>query len=96
RAASLPDITQPVKRPRLDALPTFLPASRLDAPLAASSMARPEAAQDRPVHDRVVDDTYRRQALTELQEKSNQHTLPPNSHGKDTDNLIRKLLEKAK
>ncbi|OIW30048.1 hypothetical protein CONLIGDRAFT_576487 [Coniochaeta ligniaria NRRL 30616] len=86
RAASLPDITQPVsKRPRLDAPPPFLP----------TPMVRPDVAGDRPMHDRMVDDTYRRRVRAELRGKSSQHTSSQDSHGKKTDELIYKLLEKA-
>jgi len=86
RAASLPDITQPVsKRPRLDAPLPFLP----------TPMARPDAALDRPIYDRMADDTYRRRVLTELREKSSQYMLSQDSHGKETDELIYKLLEKV-
>ncbi|KAK4182234.1 ATP synthase subunit alpha [Podospora australis] len=86
RAASLPDITQSVsKRPRLDVPPTFLP----------TPMARPDVARDRPMHDRMADDTYRKRVLAELREKSSQHAPPRDSHGKDTDELIRQLLEKV-
>ncbi|KAK0716736.1 hypothetical protein B0T26DRAFT_740451 [Lasiosphaeria miniovina] len=47
------------------------------------------------MHDRMPDDTYRRQVLAELREKSSQHTSSQDSHGKGTDELIYKLLEKA-
>jgi len=86
RAASLPDITQPAsKRVRVDAPPPFLP----------TPIARPDVARDRPMHDRMANDTYRRRVLAELREKSSQHTLSQDSHGKGTDELIYKLLEKA-
>ncbi|KAK0613158.1 hypothetical protein B0T17DRAFT_593337 [Bombardia bombarda] len=89
-AVDLPDpddITEPVsKRPRLNAPPPFLPT-----PMAA----RPDVARDRPMHDRTADDTYRRRVLAELQEKSSQHTPSRDSHGKETDELICKLLEKV-
>lgn len=86
RAASVPDITQPVsKRARVDAPLSFLP----------TPMARPDVARDRPMHDRMADDTYRRRAFAELREKSRQHTVSQDSHGKGTDELIYKLLEKA-
>ncbi|KAK0656528.1 hypothetical protein B0T16DRAFT_425083 [Cercophora newfieldiana] len=57
----------------------------------------PEAPHflDRPMHDRMADDTYRRRVLAELREKSRQHTSSQDSHGKGTDELIYKLLEKA-
>lgn len=86
RATSLPDITEPVsKRARVDAPPPFL----------ATAMARQDVARDRPMHDRMADDTYRRQVLAELREKSNQHMSSQDSHGKGTDELIYKLLEKV-
>ncbi|KAH7021585.1 uncharacterized protein B0I36DRAFT_334812 [Microdochium trichocladiopsis] len=86
RAASVPDITQPVsKRARVDAPPPFLP----------TPMARPDVARDRPMHDRMADDTYRRRVVAELREKSSQHMSSQDSHGKGTDELIYKLLEKA-
>ncbi|KAH8756066.1 hypothetical protein F5883DRAFT_686224 [Diaporthe sp. PMI_573] len=86
RTASLPDITQPAsKRPRFDLSPPFLPPP----------VARPDVAGQRLMHDRMADDTYRRRVLAELREKSSQHTPSRDSHGEETDELIRILLEKA-
>jgi hypothetical protein len=46
------------------------------------------------MHDHMADDTYRRRVLAELQEKSRQAT-PRGSHGEETDQLVRKLLERV-
>ena len=41
----------------------------------------------------MADDTYRRQVLAELQKKSIQHTSSQDSHGKEINELVSKLLE---
>lgn len=56
-------------------------------------MAGPDVAGDGPTHDRITDDTYRRQVLAELREKSSQHMPSADSHGKETGQLIHSLLE---
>jgi hypothetical protein len=61
RAALLLDITHPIlKRPRLNAPLPFLP----------TPIVRLDIARDRPIYNRMADDTYRRRVLTKLQEKS--------------------------
>lgn len=75
RTASLSDITQPFKRPRLE-----------DPPLFPSISAQGTA----PSHDQEADEAYRKQVLAELQYPT--HTLPPDSHGKQTADLVQALL----
>ncbi|KAK3934157.1 hypothetical protein QBC46DRAFT_274376 [Diplogelasinospora grovesii] len=83
RAASLSDLTQHMsKRPWLDVPPPFRCAMRTSIP------------RNRPIHDRITDDAYRRRVLAELQEKSMQAT-PRGSHDEGTDQLVRKLLERV-
>jgi hypothetical protein len=84
RAASLPDITEyPSKRLRLDGPPPF----------ASTYITRSDITN--PIQDRMADDTYRRQVQAELLETSRQDMAFRDSHGKETDKLVRKLLEKV-
>lgn len=76
RRASLPDIT-PSKRPRLD------------APLGFCR--RPGGPEDRPAHDRIPNDAYRRRALAGLK----QATPLRGSYGAETNRLVGELLEKV-
>jgi hypothetical protein len=86
RAASEPDDIQVVsKRPRVD----------VALPLPSIPMARPDTSRAGPTHDRMADNTYRIRVLAELRQKFSQHTSSHESHGKETDELIYKLLEKA-
>ncbi|KAK3935361.1 hypothetical protein QBC46DRAFT_367640 [Diplogelasinospora grovesii] len=86
RTASLPDINQHIsKRLRFD-----MPPSSPSTLMVSSDIAR-----YRPVHDRMADDTYRRRVLAELLETSGQGIPSRNSHGEETDELLRKLLEKV-
>jgi hypothetical protein len=77
RRASLSDITTSPKRPRLD------------TPLALSNW--PSIRGDRPAHDLIADDAYRRQVMAELR----QNTPVAGSHGEETNQLVYKLLEKV-
>ncbi|KAK3936722.1 ATP synthase subunit alpha [Diplogelasinospora grovesii] len=84
RAASLPDITEyPSKRLRLDGPPPF----------PSTYITRSDITN--PMQDRMADDTYRRQVQAELLETSRQDMAFRDSHGKETDKLVRKLLEKV-
>ncbi|KXX81132.1 ATP synthase subunit alpha [Madurella mycetomatis] len=86
RTASLPDIIQQMpKRPRLDGSPSF----------PYMHTIRSGITRDRPMHNRMADDAYRRRALAELQEKPGQAMPPRDSHGEGTNILIHKLLEQA-
>ncbi|KAK3897100.1 ATP synthase subunit alpha [Staphylotrichum tortipilum] len=77
RRASLSDITTPSKRPRLE------------APLAPSRWS--SVREDRPVHDHVINDAYRRQVIAELC----RDTLLAGSHGEETNQLVCELLDKV-
>ncbi|KAB5526467.1 hypothetical protein GE09DRAFT_1207634 [Coniochaeta sp. 2T2.1] len=84
RAASLPDINEcPPKRLRFDGPPPF----------PSTYITRSDITH--PMHDRMAHDTYQRQVQAEVLETSRQDMAFRDSHGKETDELIRKLLEKV-
>ena len=84
RRTSLPDITQHIsKRPRLEE----------PLPLPSPNSTRSRRSGDRPMHDRIADDAFRRQVLAELQEALATPSL--GTRGTETNELICKLLEKA-
>ncbi|KAK3360788.1 hypothetical protein B0T24DRAFT_540016 [Lasiosphaeria ovina] len=56
----------------------------------------PDTHMPRPMHDRVADDTYRKQVLDELQENPGQAMPLRGSHGEENRKLIRRLLENIK
>ncbi|KAK3375809.1 hypothetical protein B0T24DRAFT_523517 [Lasiosphaeria ovina] len=86
RTASLPDITQQIsKRQRLEG-PSSFPYTHT---------TKSDIAGDRPMHDGMADDAYRRRVLAELQEKSGLAMPPQDSHGERADELVRKLLEQV-
>ncbi|KAM0270412.1 hypothetical protein ACHAQH_009470 [Verticillium albo-atrum] len=51
--------------------------------------------QRRALHDHIGDEAYRKQVLDELQQKVDNTMFPRSTHGEGTNELVRKLLEKA-
>ncbi|KXX77152.1 hypothetical protein MMYC01_207566 [Madurella mycetomatis] len=81
RASSLPDISLPD-------IPLKRPRVNEPPSLSTNIIAR-------PIHNHIDDNNYRRQVLAELEEKS-RNAKSLGSHGDETNDLVRKLLENIK
>jgi hypothetical protein len=84
------DASPPFRRRRAS-LSDFTPSKKLrfETPPAFSGRSRVQG--ERPTHDHLANDAYRRRTLIEL----GQVTPPQGSHGMKTNRLIRELLEKS-
>ncbi|AEO60988.1 hypothetical protein MYCTH_2310765 [Thermothelomyces thermophilus ATCC 42464] len=90
KAASYTD-TGPPSRRRRASLSDVFPPKRLRFDTSGVFLRTPRVAGDRPVHDRIANNAYQIRALAELE----QSRPLPGSHGDETNQLLRKLLNKA-